>query len=110
MKIAFIIQRYASSHLDTGGGAESHCRQVAERLAADHEVEVLTTCATDHLSWKNVLPQGEERLNGVTVRRFATAEDRHLEKFHKIYDRIFYAQLTEDQERQMIRLNRLIVL
>lgn len=99
-RIAFIVQRYGE---ECGGGAESYCRQVAERLTGDCDVEVLTTCATDHLSWQNVLLPGEARLNGVLIKRFPTAEDRNLEKFHKIYDRIFLAQLTEDQEREMIR-------
>ena len=99
-RIAFIIQRYGE-HV-TGGG-ESHCRQIAERLAAHYAVEVLTTCATDHLSWKNVLPQGLQQLNGVGVRRFRTVEERNLVEFHKIYDRIFSAQLSPAQENEMLR-------
>ena len=52
------------------GGAELHARYIAERLARHAEVEVLTTCATDYVTWRNELPAGVEQVNGVPVRRF----------------------------------------
>ena len=51
---------------------------VAERLRRTHDVEVLTTCARDYVTWKNEYPEGADRIRGVTVRRFANARDaRH---------------------------------
>jgi glycosyltransferase involved in cell wall biosynthesis len=100
-RVAFIIQRYGEQMT---GGAESHCRQIAERLVKRYDVEVLTTCATDHLSWKNALPEGRQILNGVTIRRFRSVGERKLLEFHKIYDRIFLTQLSAAEEYEMIRL------
>jgi glycosyltransferase involved in cell wall biosynthesis len=62
------VPRYGQ---DVVGGAETLVRGLAEHLAASGSaVEVLTTCARDHLSWKNVLPAGATREAGVVVRRF----------------------------------------
>jgi glycosyltransferase involved in cell wall biosynthesis len=99
-RVAFVVQRYGT---EITGGSEAHCREIAERMSRNYDVEVLTTCATDHLSWKNALPEGVSQVNGVRVRRFPTREERHLLNFHRIYDRIFTSELTPEEEQQLLR-------
>ena len=40
------------------GGSERHCRVVAEHLASHHDVTMLTSCAQDYVTWRNVYPPG----------------------------------------------------
>ena len=86
MKLAVIVQRYGRQ---INGGAELHARYIAERLAAHATVEVLTTCATDYVSWRNELAAGVEEVNGVTVRRFRVKHERDPKVFGKRSDRVF---------------------
>jgi glycosyltransferase involved in cell wall biosynthesis len=88
LKLAFVVQRYG---LDIAGGAEYHCRLVAEHMARHAEVEVLTTCASDYLTWANHYPEGREVLNGVPVRRFKVKRPRDPEAFADWTDRVFRA-------------------
>jgi glycosyltransferase involved in cell wall biosynthesis len=73
VKLAVVVQRYGHA---VNGGAELHARYIAEHLARHAEVEVLTTCATDYVTWRNVLAAGVETVNGVPVRRFHVKHER----------------------------------
>ena len=85
--LRIVVARYGPGVI---GGAESHARQVAERLAGrGREVEVLTTCALDEADWANRLPPGEERLGGVLVRRFPVAM-RRRERLFRQGSRLFF--------------------
>ncbi|MGZ6807506.1 MAG: hypothetical protein ACXVGG_12900, partial [Mycobacteriaceae bacterium] len=58
------------------GGAERVLREISCRLAArGWAVDVLTTCATDHFRWDNVLPPGTSHEFGLPVRRFPAIVD-----------------------------------
>ncbi len=79
-KLTFVTPRYGTAVV---GGAETAARMLAERLVSEGrwEVEVLTSCAADHLTWENTYEAGTSVEGGVTVRRFPTAARRLVEYF-----------------------------
>ena len=99
MRVAFVVQRYGTQVV---GGAELHCRWVAEHVAGRHDVEVLTTTSTDYLSWHDVLPAGVSTLNGVAVRRFPVARERRVETFDPVANQVCFFEHSDAEERQWL--------
>jgi len=95
MKVAFVVQRYG---LEINGGAELHCRWVAEHLRRYFEVEVLTTRALDYVTWRNHYPEGLTTVNGVPVRRFPVKRPRNPERFGRVQELIFHHEHGEEDE------------
>ena len=89
MRLAVAVQRYGA---DINGGAELHARYVAERLARHADVEVVTTCARDYVTWRNELPAGVETINGIPVRRFTVDHERDPGRFGRHSHRVFEHQ------------------
>jgi glycosyltransferase involved in cell wall biosynthesis len=89
VKLSFVVPRYGTG---IRGGAETGARMLAEHLVADrgHEVEVLTTCALDAITWRDELAEGTEVLRGVTVHRVRSEAGRDP-AFHPLW-----AALRED--------------
>src|SRR5205085_9926156 len=86
VRICYVVQRYGEM---IAGGAEQHCREVAERMAArGHEVEVVTTRAQSYIDWANEFPQGFSTLNGVGVQRLTVAHPRDNELFNELNRRM----------------------
>lgn len=95
MKIAFVVQRYG---LEISGGAELHCRWIAEHMKKYCQLEVLTTRAFDYITWKNHYPQGEEIVNGIPVKRFSVTKMRDPVKFGRIQNFILENEHSEEEE------------
>jgi len=81
MKLAFVVQRYG---MEINGGAELHCRWIAEHMRKYSDVEVLTTRALDYITWENHYPCGMGVVNGVPVRRFSVTRTRCPERFGRL--------------------------
>jgi glycosyltransferase involved in cell wall biosynthesis len=99
VRVAFVVQRYGT---EVVGGAELHCRWIAEHVAARHQVEVLTTTAADYLSWQNVLPPGVSQVNGITVRRFPVVRERREDRFFPVANKVCFFEHTDGEERRWL--------
>ena len=100
MKLAVAVQRYGA---DINGGAELHARYIAEHLARHADVEVVTTCARDYVSWRNELPAGEDTVNGIRVRRFAVDRERQPDDFGRHSRRVFDHDHSIEDELAWLR-------
>lgn len=98
-KIAFVCQRYG---FEVNGGAELHCRQLAERLKDIYDVEVLTTCAVDYVTWENYYKEGVEDINGITVRRFKVDKPRNMKKFSSFSAKVMGVEHSDEDEEKWI--------
>ena len=102
MKLACVIHRFGA---DIAGGSEGHCRLIAERLAAQHDVTVITTCAHDHITWANHYPPGESRVGPLRVLRFPVARQRQLHRFIDLSDLVFADRASLPEQEQWFREN-----
>lgn len=99
LSLAFIAPRLPSAN--SVGGAETLLRHLALlAMESGHHVEFLSTCATDHFSWKNDAEQGFRNINGMNVRLFPVDENRDLEKFLTLQELIMKRRNLSRQEEQ----------
>lgn len=101
-KILFVVQRYGA---EVNGGAEMHCRWIAEHLKDIFDIEVLTTRALDYITWKNHYRKKREIINGVKVSRYSVDRERHPVKFGLIQNKIFWEEHTREDELKWVYEN-----
>jgi glycosyltransferase involved in cell wall biosynthesis len=97
MKLACVVHRFGA---DIAGGSEAHCRHVAEHLAAEHDVTILTSCAKDHISWRNEYEPGRSALGELEVRRFPAARQRSLHSFAEASELAFSGVASDAQQER----------
>jgi glycosyltransferase involved in cell wall biosynthesis len=102
MKLACVVHRYGPQ---ATGGSEAHCRAVAQHLAEHHDVTVLTSCATDYVTWRNALPAGESSDGAVRVLRFPVDTPRHLNLFRELSELVFAERASDEEQREWFRAN-----
>jgi glycosyltransferase involved in cell wall biosynthesis len=102
MRLCFVIQRYGP---EVAGGAEMHCRWLAERLAQSHEVQVVTTCALDYIEWRNHYPPGEDRVGGLKVTRHPVVRPRSEHRFALVSELVFGGERSRGAERAWVEEN-----
>ncbi len=101
LRLAFVVQRYG---LEVNGGAEFHCRLLAEHLSKYYDIEIITTCAKDYITWGNEYKPGKDVINNVTVWRFSVDFSRDTDIFGKLSDKIFRSYHSIEDEINWIRL------
>jgi len=90
MKIRAVVQRWGP---DVAGGAESFCRSLTTRLARrGHDVQVITSTATDYLTWKPAHTAGTSTEEGVEVVRLQPRFLRDPERFAHLDQRVSFAE------------------
>jgi glycosyltransferase involved in cell wall biosynthesis len=97
--VAIVVQRYGDK---VTGGAEAHARMIAHKLAPHADVTVLTTTATDHLTWQDVLVEDEVREGPVRVRRFHCGGARHMRHFNRLSDERFGSEQSRVDEEHWL--------
>ena len=102
MKLACVIHRYGPQ---ATGGSEAHCRAIATRLAERHDVTVLTSCATDYVTWRNVVRPGESSDGKVRVIRFPVDRPRDLNRFRELSELVFADRATAAEQTEWFRAN-----
>ncbi len=96
-KLAFVVQRYGNGVV---GGAETLARDMAERAyAAGLDVTVITTTASDYISWTNHFPAGESILKGVRILRFPVEVNRDIDSFNR-FSELFFQQAEDERDEE----------
>ena len=100
MRFAFVTPRFGA---DITAGPEQACRLLAEQLSERHDVDVLTTCGRDPLTWENEYSEGFDRVRGVLVRRFGINQPHDREAFQQLSARLVAEPHGRADEQEWVR-------
>lgn len=100
MKFAFVTPRYGA---DIPSGPEHACRLLAEHLSERHDLDVITTCGRDPLTWENEYDEGVDRVRGVLVRRFGINETHDRAAFQQLSARLIAEPHGRADEQEWVR-------
>jgi glycosyltransferase involved in cell wall biosynthesis len=89
--IAIVVQRYGK---EIHGGAETHCRVLAQQLNKQHTVTILTTVAKEYSNWEPYYTEGASIEDEINIRRFTNKPKGTRSSLrysrHKITNRLWY--------------------
>ncbi|NCD32286.1 MAG: glycosyltransferase [Spartobacteria bacterium] len=101
--IAMVSPRFAEGQ--TVGGAETLLKVTAEKLCKRGiQVTFLTTCAENHNTWENVLPEGRKKVGQIDVIRFPVNSTRNARLFKQMQiDMCTGVEMSREEELLWIR-------
>ena len=73
-KLCFLVCQYGP---EVNGGAEYHCKMLAERVVDTYQVDVITTKIVNYNTFEPFYTNAVDYQNGVRVLRFDTQELNH---------------------------------
>jgi len=94
-RVAFVVKRYGK---EVNGGAEYHCRVLAEHLKKYYQVDILTSCARKYTPWDNYYDAGFEEIDGIGVHRFPVEHIRNIQHFGELSDKIKKGDKSAEEE------------
>lgn len=101
-RIAIVVQRAGE---DIVGGSEGYALSMARILSESFQVDILTTTAKDHVTWRNFYPVGIQKMSeSLQIIRFTVAFERDSYWFE--LDRIMTKGITLDIFERMARADR----
>jgi len=93
--IAFVVQRCGET---VNGGAEQHCLIIAKKMSKFWNIEIITTCAKDYISWENFYSEGKREEAGIIINRFKVDKKRNIKEFNSLSDRINMQDYVNQEE------------
>src|SRR5206468_3860329 len=96
-RVCLVVHRYGREIV---GGSEQLARCYAQLLKRDYAVHVVTSCAADHITWRNQYSPGLSDDDGVTVNRFPVDFERS-EFWHQLHYTLLLEPVTAAAFRTM---------